>query len=248
MATSGRLRAGRVPADGVALITGASRGIGRATAMRLAADGRPVALMARSGDALDEVAAAIGAGGGRASVVACDVTEPRQVEAALGAIRERLGPVRVLVNNAGAFLDCPIEQMTPAAWARVLAVNVTASFFLTRAVWPDMVAGGGGVIVNIASKAAVQGYAGQAAYCASKAGMLGWARVAAIEGRPHGIRVHSICPGGVDTEFIAGTALAERLAGQVMMRPEDVAEVVAFCVSRPANVDVPEIVMSRFDA
>ena len=236
-----------VPADGVALVTGASRGIGRAVALRFASAGRPVGLLARSTGDLDEVAARITQRGGKATAVTCDVADPDQIIAAVQRVRETLGPVRVLVNNAGVFLDRPMPEITLADWRRLLQVNLTSAFVATQAVWPDMVATGGGIIVNVASKAGLQGYRGQSAYCASKAGMLGWARALALEGRAHHVRVHNVCPGGVDTELIAGTPLADRLAGQVMLEASDVAEVVQFCVSQPANVDLPDLLMNRFE-
>lgn len=236
-----------VPADGAALITGASRGIGRAVALKLAFAGRPVGLIARSAGALDAVAAEARRLGAAAEPAPCDVTDPHQLADAVQHLRQRLGPTRVLVNNAGVFLDQPMPEITLEQWEHVLRVNLTASFVATQLVWPGMIKAGSGIILNIASKAATQGYVGQSAYCASKAGLLGWARAVALEGKKHHIRVHSICPGGVDTQLIAGTPLAERLAGQVMMQPEDIAEVVHFCICQPANVDLPEILMSRFE-
>ena len=236
-----------VPADGVALVTGASRGIGRAIVLKLASAGRPVGLIARSTDALDAVAGAARRLGAASEPVPCDVADPSQIAGAVERIGKTLGPIRVLVNNAGLFLDRPMPEITLEQWERVLRVNLTAPFVVTRAVWPQMLEAGGGVIVNIASKAAAQGYVGQSAYCASKAGLLGWARALGLEGKRHRVRVQSICPGGVDTELIAGTPLAERLEGQVMMHPEDVADVVHFCICQPANVDLPEMLMSRFE-
>jgi 3-oxoacyl-[acyl-carrier protein] reductase len=235
-----------VPADGVAVVTGASRGIGRAVALCLATDGRPLALLARTEQALRDVAAEAERLGTAAIPIPCDVADQHQVTTAVARIHERLGPIRIVVNNAGLFLDRPMWQTTPEQWERVLRVNLTAAFHITQTAWPDMLNAGGGVIVNIASKAGTQGYAGQSAYCASKAGMLGWARAIAIEGRPHNIRVHNICPGGVDTEFIARTPLAQRLDGQVMLHARDIAHVVRFCILQPANVDLPDILMARF--
>lgn len=235
-----------VPSDAPAIVSGASRGIGRATALRLAAAGRPVGLLARSNDALDTLAQEIRTRGGIAVVATCDMAVPEQIPAAVELCTKTLGPIRVLVNNAGVFLDRPMHETTLDDWQRVLRVNLTGSFVLAQAIWPHMVHGGGGVIVNIASKSAVQGYAGQSAYCASKAGLVGWARAVALEGKAHRIRVHNICPGGVDTDLLAGTSLAERMQGQPMMKPEDVADAVQFCISQPADVDIPEFLMARF--
>lgn len=234
-----------VPDDAVALVTGASRGIGRAIALRFAATGRPVGLLARSAEALEAVAAEVRRGGGASHAVVCDVADAAALREAVKQVADALGPIRVLVNNAGTFLDRPFADITLEEWEAVLCVNATAAMVATQAVWPMMVASGGGIIVNIASRAAIVGYAGQSAYCASKAAMLGWARALALEAAPHNIRVHTIGPGGTDTALIAGTPLAERLAGQALIRPEDVAEAVQFCVSMPSNVAVHELFMSR---
>ncbi|MBN1490043.1 MAG: SDR family oxidoreductase [Phycisphaerae bacterium] len=237
-----------VPNDGVALVTGASRGIGRAVALRLATAGRPVGLIARNAGAMHHVVQRITEAGGTAELVSCDLAEPVKIRDAIERLRAALGPIRVLINNAGVFLDRPVSAIGFDQWEHILRVNLTAPFLVTQAVWADMVDGGGGIIVNIASKAALQGYVGQSAYAASKAGLLGWGRAVALEGKPHNIRVHTLCPGGVDTDLIAGTSLGQRLAGEVMLRPEDVAEAVQYCVSRPGNVDIPEIMMGRFSS
>jgi NADP-dependent 3-hydroxy acid dehydrogenase YdfG len=235
-----------VPVDAPALITGASRGIGRAVALSLARAGRPVALLARDIEALRAVADEARQCGAKAVTIHCDLAEASSIAGAVAEASDALGPIRVLVNNAGVFVDKPMVDTSLDELQRVLAVNLTGAILVTQAVWPQMVAAGGGVIVNIASKASIQGYHGQSAYCASKAGLLGFARAIAIEGKAHRIRVHNICPGGVDTDLIAGTPLAERLAGQVMMQPEDIAETVAFCINQPPTIDLPEVILSRF--
>ena len=111
-----------------------------------------------------------------------------------------------------------------------------------------MISQGAGRILNIASTASVQGYLHQAAYCASKHGLLGFSRSLAIELKPHNIHVHVLCPGGVDTDLIKGTYLGERLKGQTMIRPEDIAEMVLFLLRQPDNIDVAEVVVRRFTA
>lgn len=235
-----------VPADAPAVVTGASRGIGRAIALRLASAGRPVGLIARSRAALDAVAAEVRQQGVPAIAVACDMAEPNAVRAAADHLVTTLGAVRVLVNNAGVFLDRPVAETPLEEWERLIRVNLTGPFILTQRLWTHLADGRGGIVVNIASKAAVQGYVGQSAYCASKAGLAGWSRALALEGRPHRVRVHTICPGGVDTDLIAGTHAGDRMKGQPLMRPADIAEAVHFCLSQPANVDLPELILSRF--
>jgi NADP-dependent 3-hydroxy acid dehydrogenase YdfG len=151
--------------DRVALVSGASRGIGRAVASALAGAGARVALLARNRADLE--AAALACGG---LPVVTDVSDPASVSAAVAHVREALGPASILVNNAGRPGSAQVAELTWATWRAVLDVNVGGAFLLSQAVLPDMLAQGGGDIVNIASGAALQGYAGMAAYCASKPG------------------------------------------------------------------------------
>jgi NAD(P)-dependent dehydrogenase (short-subunit alcohol dehydrogenase family) len=131
-------------------------------------------------------------------------------------------------------------------WDRVQRVNLAAPFLITREVLPLMISRGAGRVVNIASTASQQGYLHQAAYCASKHGLLGFSRSLAIELKPHNIHVHALCPGGVDTDLLKGTYLGERLKGQPMIRPEDIADMVLFFLRQPDNIDLPELVVRRF--
>jgi NAD(P)-dependent dehydrogenase (short-subunit alcohol dehydrogenase family) len=155
--------------------------------------------------------------------------------------------VDFLINNAGTFLEKAVAEIQLADWERVLHVNLTAPFLLTREVLPHMIASRQGRIVNIASTASTQGYLHQSAYCASKHGLLGFGRSLAIEAKPHNVHVHTLCPGGVDTDLIKGTYLGERLKGQPMINPEDVAEMVLFLLRQPDNIDLAEVVVRRFD-
>ena len=152
-----------------------------------------------------------------------------------------------LINNAGTFLEKAVPDIQLADWERVLRVNLTAPFLLTREVLPHMIARRQGRIVNIASTASTQGYLHQSAYCASKHGLLGFGRSLAMEAKPHNVHVHTLCPGGVDTDLIKGTYLGERLKGQPMINPEDIAEMVLFLLRQPDNIDLAEVVVRRFD-
>ena len=199
-----------------AIVTGASRGIGLAIARVLARDGVRLGLLSRSKPDVS------------GEFVACDLAELDQIPAAVRRLVEILGPVDYLVNNAGMFLETPVAEMDLAGWERVLRVNLTAPFLVTREILPQMIARRQGRIVNIASTSSVQGYLHQSAYCASKHGLLGFARSLAMELKPHNIHVYNLCPGGVDTDLIKGTYLGERLKGQPMIAPGDIAEMVVF--------------------
>ena len=181
------------------LVTGASRGIGAAVAAGLLADGHRVALGARSvGD--------LPAGG---LPVALDVTDPASVAAAVATVEAALGPIEVLVNNAGIALSAPFARTSAADWDRVLAVNLTGCFTTTQAVVPGMQARGFGRLIFIASNAGLTGYAYTAAYCASKHGVIGLARALAVELARSGITSNAICPGFVETDMAA--AAIERI-------------------------------------
>jgi 3-oxoacyl-[acyl-carrier protein] reductase len=218
-----------------AIVTGASRGIGLAIARALAREGVRLGLLSRSKPDL----------GGE--FVACDLAELDQIPAAVRQLVERLRQVDFLINNAGMFLESPVAEMDPADWERVLRVNLTAPFLVTREILPHLIARRQGRIVNIASTSSVQGYLHQSAYCASKHGLLGFARSLAMELKPHNIHVYNLCPGGVDTDLIKGTYLGERLKGQPIIAPGDIAEMVIFLLQQPENIDLSEIVVRRFD-
>lgn len=229
-----------------AIVTGASRGIGRAIALALGGCGMRLGLLARSQERLEEVADEVEALGGRALVAECDLGDLSALEVTARRLVERLGSVDLLVNNAGVFHESAVVEQGLDDWERVLRINLTAPMLLCRLILPLMIAADGGRIVNIASSSAVQGYAGQAAYSASKHGLLGLARCLALEARPHNIHVHTLCPGGVDTDLIRGTEVGRRFEGQPLMVPQDIADLVLFCISQAGDVDMPEVVLRRF--
>ncbi len=229
-----------------AVITGASRGIGRAITLALGGCGMRLGLLARSRERLEEVAAEVEALGGRALVAECDLGDLSALEVTARRLVERLGSVDLLINNAGVFHESAVVEQELGDWERVLRINLTAPMLLCQLILPLMIAAGGGRIVNIASSSAVQGYAGQAAYSASKHGLLGLARCLALEARPHNIHVHTLCPGGVDTDLIRGTEVGRRFEGQPLMVPQDIADLVLFCISQAGDVDMPEVVLRRF--
>jgi NAD(P)-dependent dehydrogenase (short-subunit alcohol dehydrogenase family) len=193
----------------VAIVTGASRGIGRATTAAFAAAGAAVVLAARDAAALAEGARAITAAGGRALAVPTDVADEAAVEALFARVAETLGPVGALVNAAGVLANVPFAEMDSATWDRVLGTNLRGMFLCCRAAFRQMAPRGGGVILNIASLSGVRGvekFPGLSAYTASKFGVAGLTESLAVEGKPLGIRVLAVSPGAVDTEMLRAAA------------------------------------------
>jgi NAD(P)-dependent dehydrogenase (short-subunit alcohol dehydrogenase family) len=188
-------------ADRVALVTGGGRGIGRAIALAFARQGAHVAVTARTGSELEAVAAEIRALGRKALAVSCDVGERTQVEDAVRRVAGELGPVEILVNNAGIAVSAKFLDTDDALWERHLRVNLTGAFLMSRAVLPAMLAARWGRIVNVASIAGRQGHPLISAYAASKHGLLGLTRALAQEVVTAGVTVNAICPGFVATEL-----------------------------------------------
>ena len=224
----------------IALVTGASRGIGEAIARRLAAEGAIVLAAARSTSVLDRVVADITKAGGRAKVLELDVSLPASIEAAMKTALEEFGQIDVLVNNAGIAEDNLILRMSREAWDRVLMTNLTGAFLLIQAVVKGMVRRRYGRIVNVTSVVGLMGNAGQANYAAAKAGLVGLTRSVARELGSRNVTCNAVAPG-----FIA-TAMTDRmteqsregLSGQIPLQrlgtPDDVASAVAFLASEDA--------------
>jgi NAD(P)-dependent dehydrogenase (short-subunit alcohol dehydrogenase family) len=192
----------------VALVTGASRGIGRAIAVALAAAGAAVACAARSRDQVDAAAAEITAAGGRARALRLDVTRPEEIAAGVEEIAGALGPIDVLVNNAGIAMEKKTTEVTDEDWDAVLATNLTSMFRCARAVAPGMMRLARGKIINIGSMYGIIGVPRYAAYCASKAAVDGLTRSLAAEWARHGIQVNCLAPGYMNTD-ISRAALAD---------------------------------------
>jgi NAD(P)-dependent dehydrogenase (short-subunit alcohol dehydrogenase family) len=199
----------------IAVVTGGGRGIGRAIARQFAREGAAVLVTARTEAEIRKVAAEISASGGKAAFVAADVSRETDCRQILAAAEGQLGPVSILVNNAGDYGPVkPVEEISPEEWDHVIAVHLRGAFLLTRLVLPGMYARKSGVILNISSLSAKAAFAWGAPYAAAKAGMLGLTRVTAAEGARRGVRVNAICPGPVTETKMSkdlGQALAERL-------------------------------------
>ncbi len=189
----------------VAWVTGAGRGVGRATALALAAAGARVAICARTADEVAETAALIRAAGGDVLAATVDVADEAGVEAFVARIGAEWGRLDILINCAAILATSPFAALDTATWDRVLAVNLRGAFLCARAAFQAMMAGTGGQILLIGSLSGVRGpekFPGLAAYNVSKAGVLALSEILAVEGRPHGIRVNCVSPGAVDTAML----------------------------------------------
>jgi NAD(P)-dependent dehydrogenase (short-subunit alcohol dehydrogenase family) len=199
----------------VAVITGGGRGIGRAIALKFAAEGAAVVVAARTVSEIEAVAREVRDAGGRSSAVVADVADEMHCERVIREAESKFGKVDVLVNNAGEYGPVkPIEEITPAEWDRVIAVHLRGAYLLTRLVLPGMYARGSGAILNISSLSAKSAFGWGSPYASAKAGMLGITRVVAAEAARKGVRVNAICPGPVTETKMSkdlGQTLAERL-------------------------------------
>lgn len=230
-----------------AIVTGGGGGIGGATAHRLAAEGACVAVFDMNLAAAEEVAADIRAAGGQAAAFRCDITNRAQVDAALAATQTQLGPVAVLVNNAGWDSFKPFIKTVPAEWDKLIAINLTGALHMLHAVLPGMVERGHGRVVNVASDAARGGSSGEAVYSACKGGLVALSKTLAREHARHGITVNVVCPGPTDTALLASVTegardpakLIEAFKSAIPLgrlgRGEDLASAIAFMGSDDAS-------------
>ena len=224
--------------DGGALVTGAARGIGAASARALAADGWPVALNYRSdAEGAERVAAEIEAAGGRAVTIAGDISDPEAIDELFEAVEAQLGSVLVLVNNAGVRADGLAPQLGDDEWSRVIETNLSAAFRTTRRALRPMLRARFGRIVNVASVVGPRANAGQANYAASKAGLIGLTRTVAVEVARRGVTVNAVAPGFVATALTdgVGDGLAAEIPARRAGTPEEVAACVRFRVSPEAS-------------
>jgi NAD(P)-dependent dehydrogenase (short-subunit alcohol dehydrogenase family) len=230
------------------LITGAGRGIGRAIALALASKGHTMILTARTMTELESVKQEIESKNGKAFIYSCDLTSRDAITSLLASIKNEVGDVDILVNNAGIAESAKLEDTTDEFWQKTFTINVDAPFFLSRGIVPDMKKIGKGIIINIASSAALEGFNYTSAYTASKHALLGLSRALAVELRKSNISVHTICPGFVRTDILtksvenitkrtgkssadAETELGKMNASGKIIEPEEVANIVLDIIS-----------------
>jgi len=230
----------------VAIVTGAGSGVGRATALALAAAGATPVLVGRGEAALAETAAMIAAVGGLSVAAPADVADEAAVARVVGRARGELGGVDVLVLAAGVGHEGPVETLSLEDWRATLETNLTGVFLCARAVIGPMRQRGGGAIIAIASGAGKQGYPNLAAYAASKFGLMGFMQSLAAEVGEAGIKVSTVVPGSILTGFAGRPAAAKRAAAAAdpskrYLEPEDVAEAVMFLLRQPARAWTQEL-------
>jgi 3-oxoacyl-[acyl-carrier protein] reductase len=227
--------------DKVVLVTGGSRGIGRAIALRLAAEGAKVMVTATTKAGADKTAAEIRQNGGEAAGFELNITDAKQVDAVIKQAVDQFGGLHILVNNAGITRDNLVMRMSDEDWNAVIATNLTGTFNCIRAASKVMVKQRSGKIINITSVVALMGNKGQANYCAAKAGIIGLTKSVARELASRNIQINAVAPGFIDTDMTAGlpeaakTAMLQSIPLERMGTPEDVAGVVAFLVSSEAD-------------
>ena len=221
----------------VAVVTGAGRGIGASIAQKLAAMGATVVLCGRTLKLLESTASAIG---GRATAIACDVTNLESVQALASTVGQKFGRIDILINNAGVgSFATPLHEMTPEAWEKILNTNLRGVFYCVRSFAPMMIKAGTGHIVNISSLAGKNALPNGATYAASKWGLNGLSYSIAEELRGYGIRVSVVCPGSVDTELSPHPGKDSNK----MLKPDDVAHVVAMLVTQATQSFASEVLL-----
>lgn len=229
-----------------ALITGAGRGIGQGIALAFARQGCDIAAAARTADEVNATVDAVRRMGRRALALIVDVSKPRDVRGMVDATLETFGRIDILVNNAGYACFKPFVDLSLEEWQRTIDVNLTGVFLATKAVLPSMISRKTGRIINISSVAGLKPIVEQSAYCASKHGLSGLTKVLAMELREHGIGVHAICPGGVDTR-LAQEAMPDRDKSD-WMSPEDIAHACLYLAGLSPRATTDEIVVRRFNS
>lgn len=228
----------------VALITGASAGIGLAIARRFLAEGADVAVVARRGEQLATFADEARQAGRRCVVTVGDAREETTARQAVQTTLDTLGQIDLLVNNAGMGIYAPLVETSADDYDQMMNTNMRSTFLFARHTVPSMLERGAGTIINVASMAGVMGFAGEAAYCASKFAQVGFTQALDRELRPRGIKVGVVCPGGVKTEFAIGSGRTEEgVANSGMLEAEEVAEAVLLMATQPAGARIIEIRM-----
>ncbi len=230
--------------DKVALITGASAGIGRATALALATEDARIVITARRSERLDAIEAAIREAGGEAISVIGDAKEEETAQRAVATALDTFGRLDILINNVGIGNYKDLIDTSAEEYDDMVDTNVRSTFLFTRHAVPVMMEQGSGIILMISSMAGKYGFPGQAVYCATKFAQVGFAQSLDKELRPHGIKVGVICPGGVKTEFALGKGRTEEgVTASDMLEPEDVASAVLLACTQSPGSRIIEVQM-----
>lgn len=228
----------------VALVTGASSGIGRASALALAREGATLVLTARRKQRLQHVETEIRSLGGESAIIVGDATNEKTAAECVTSAVDRFGTLDILVNNAGVGNYKNLVDTSAEEYDELMVTNVRSTFLFTRHAVPVMMNQRSGIILMISSMAGIYGFAGEAVYCASKFAQVGFAQALDKELRPHGIKVGVICPGGVKTEFALGRGRTQKgVAESGMLEPEDVAGAVLLACTQATNSRIIEIQM-----
>jgi 3-oxoacyl-[acyl-carrier protein] reductase len=230
----------------VAIVTGASRGIGRAISIALAKEGATVVLAARSIQKLEETARQVTKAGGKAQIVVTELTDEESIKNLVRAAKEKYGRLDILVNNAGVTHSAKLDQTETKDWDYCMQVNARAPFILCRETLPLLRKAKAGYIINIASVVGVKGYPLQSAYTASKHAIRGMTISLAEELKGSNIRVHLICPGGVDTELVQ--KVRPDIKKDELIKPEEIAELVIYLVTHKGNAVIDELHIRRATA
>ncbi|HUX21763.1 MAG TPA: SDR family oxidoreductase [Spirochaetia bacterium] len=225
------------------LITGASRGIGKAIALELAKHGARLSLVARDAEALEGVGRSAAEAGSEAIGIPADLTHPGGIDAVVTQTVDHFGGIDVLINNAGAALAKPFAETSESDWQLLMGLNAQVPYFLIQRALPYLRVSSVRTIINVSSVVGRTGYPGQSAYGASKHALIGLSKALARELHPDGIRVHVIAPGSTDTEMI--TAVRPDLEPEKLISPEEIAETVAFLLTHRGNGMIDEINIRR---
>jgi len=229
-----------------ALITGGGRGIGRAIALALAKEGCNIAVASRTNDEIRQATGEIEKLGVKGLAITADISKPEEVEQMVDKTLEAFGKVDIFVNNAGIAIFRPFLELTLEDWDRTMNINLRGAFLCTQNIARVMVKQGFGTIITICSSASKKTYPNQMAYVVSKHGLMGLTKSLNIELKPHGIKVHAICPGGVDTK-LTGDARPETDRTE-WMQPDDIAHVALMLVTQDDRATIDEIYIRRYDA
>ncbi len=227
----------------IALVTGASKGIGRETALALAREGAHIAISARSEELLQEVAGEIRAAGSKALVFPGDMSDEKAIAEFVEATIAEFGRLDILINNAGVGIFGPIAELSTEDWDTMFNLNMRGVFLMTRTCLPHLRAAGESVVVNVASLAGKNAFVGGGGYAATKHALLGFSRCLMLEERQHGLRVLAICPGSVNTPFNIDRSPADDPRRRRIIQPEDVAATIVHMIRMPQHTMISEIDM-----